>query len=300
MIRQLSRSTTITLLLSPAGILLISATRLLIVSNSNPATAAAIVSSDGYINTLLGSLLPMVAIFMPYIALMLLFFRFVILSVLCFMAASLITPATAAPSVVLGMIHRDLLDMVNWIGKNAIGVSILFAITAILAISVAIDKGILGVARVAGTMMVIVLIPVMLHTYPLPLKHLAYYKSQLRQPWLPAERFDFSSRASVVAYKLSTDGDWVELLIASTGTVKFYREGSVISQSICQMAVRREYGTLVNIFPRKAGVPGCSARRQVPADGGGQPRPTALTWNPRRLIGPIAGTNIDPVLPSQK
>ena len=74
-IRRIGRSATLALLLSPVGLLLISATRLLIVSYYNPATALAILSSGGYINTLLGTIMPMVPIFMPYLALVLLFFN---------------------------------------------------------------------------------------------------------------------------------------------------------------------------------------------------------------------------------
>jgi hypothetical protein len=47
---RLSRSTTIALIASPIGLLVVSVIRLLIVADYNPATASAIVSSGGYVD----------------------------------------------------------------------------------------------------------------------------------------------------------------------------------------------------------------------------------------------------------
>ena len=55
---RLSRSATIALLVSPIGLLFVSAARLLIISDYNPATASAIVSSGGYVDALLGTVPP--------------------------------------------------------------------------------------------------------------------------------------------------------------------------------------------------------------------------------------------------
>src|SRR5437879_6278988 len=71
---RLSKSATIALLLSPAGIILIAVIRLLIISNYNVTTALAIASTGGYINTLFGTVLPMVPVLLPYLALVLLLF----------------------------------------------------------------------------------------------------------------------------------------------------------------------------------------------------------------------------------
>lgn len=80
------------LLFSPIGILLISATRLLIISDYNTTTAVTIASSGGYINTLLGSIIPLVPIFMPYLALLLLLFRRFILAVIALLFAAVMSP----------------------------------------------------------------------------------------------------------------------------------------------------------------------------------------------------------------
>lgn len=92
LLRTLLRPT-IALLLSPLGLVLISATRLLIVADDRPSTAIAIASSGGYVNTLLGTLIPILPIFIPYIALIFLFFRRFLLSAVSFLAAAFISPA---------------------------------------------------------------------------------------------------------------------------------------------------------------------------------------------------------------
>src|SRR5260370_28045296 len=74
---RLGRSATIAFIVSPVGLLLISVVRLLIVSDYNPVTASAIVSSGGFFDTLLGTIIPLVPIFIPYLALLLLFFNLV-------------------------------------------------------------------------------------------------------------------------------------------------------------------------------------------------------------------------------
>jgi hypothetical protein len=93
---RLTRSATIALLLSPAGLLIIAAARLLIISDYNTATASAIVSSSGYVNTLLGTIIPLIPLVMPYLALILLFFNRVIPGILALVATAFISPAAAA------------------------------------------------------------------------------------------------------------------------------------------------------------------------------------------------------------
>lgn len=73
--------------------LLISAGRLIIVSNYNTTTAVTIAASGGYVSTLLGSVIPLVAIFAPYMALILLLFKRFLLSIMLFVFAAFITPS---------------------------------------------------------------------------------------------------------------------------------------------------------------------------------------------------------------
>ena len=93
---------TITLLVSPIGLLVISATRLLVISNYSTTTAAAVASSGGYVNTILGTLIPLVPLFLPYLALLFLLFRKPALSLLTFIAAIFVSPTRLAPLTSLG------------------------------------------------------------------------------------------------------------------------------------------------------------------------------------------------------
>jgi hypothetical protein len=97
----------IALILSPIGLLLISAGRLIIVSDYNTTTAVTIASSGGYINTLLGSVIPLVAIFAPYLALLLLLLKRFLLSLMVFAFAAFITPSPISMPEVLSLAKAD-------------------------------------------------------------------------------------------------------------------------------------------------------------------------------------------------
>jgi hypothetical protein len=99
---------TIALLLSPLGIILLSAGRLLIVADYNTTTAVTIASSSGYVNTLVGSIIPLLPIFAPYIALILLLFKRFLLSIIAFTFAAFITPAPVSLSQLAHAAGRDL------------------------------------------------------------------------------------------------------------------------------------------------------------------------------------------------
>jgi MFS family permease len=103
---QISKQT-LALILSPLGILLISAARLIIVSDYNTTTAVTIASSGGYVNALLGSIIPLVPVFAPYIALLLLLFRRFLLSLIAFIFTAFITPAPVKLSDMLPLASAE-------------------------------------------------------------------------------------------------------------------------------------------------------------------------------------------------
>lgn len=84
----------IALILSPVGLLLISAARLIVVANFNTTTAVTIASSGGFVNTLLGTVIPLIPVFMPYVALLLLLTRHFLLSIMTFIFAAFISPTS--------------------------------------------------------------------------------------------------------------------------------------------------------------------------------------------------------------
>ena len=69
----------------------------------NPDTALAIVSSGGYVDTLLGTIIPLVPISAPYLALVLLFFNRVIPAILMLLATAFMSPVIIARPAALAL-----------------------------------------------------------------------------------------------------------------------------------------------------------------------------------------------------
>jgi hypothetical protein len=144
----------IALILSPIGVLLISAARLIIVANFNTTTAVTIASSGGFLNTLLGTVIPLVPVFMPYFALLLLLTRHFLLSVLAFAFTAFITPTSITLTDIVYLVQADWYHLVIVISDNRrsviVGVlvilvllwiynrSLLEALSAVVALAVAV------------------------------------------------------------------------------------------------------------------------------------------------------------------
>jgi len=112
----------------PIGVLLISAGRLIIVANFNTTTAVTIASSGGFVNTLLGTVIPLVPVFMPYFALILLLTRHFLLSVLAFAFAAFITPTSITLTDVLYLIQTDWYHLVNVFSDSRPGIIVIVLI----------------------------------------------------------------------------------------------------------------------------------------------------------------------------
>lgn len=81
------------LLLSPIVILFASATRLIIIANYDTTTATTIASSAGAISTLLGTVVPLLPLFLPALFIVLIIFRRLALAFLTALAAGFVSPA---------------------------------------------------------------------------------------------------------------------------------------------------------------------------------------------------------------
>jgi hypothetical protein len=81
------------LLLSPIVVLFASATRLLIISNYDTTTATAMASSAGVVGTLLGTIIPILPLFLPALLVFLIVVRRWALALLTGLAAAVISPA---------------------------------------------------------------------------------------------------------------------------------------------------------------------------------------------------------------
>ena len=150
----MTTSRSIRLILGPLGLLLISAARLIIVANFNTTTAVTIASSGGFLNTLLGTVIPLVPVFMPYFALILLLTRHFLLSILAFAFTAFITPTSITLTDVLYLVQTDWYHLVIMVSDSRRAIiiavlvilvllwiynrSLLEALSAVVALAVAV------------------------------------------------------------------------------------------------------------------------------------------------------------------
>jgi hypothetical protein len=256
-IGRIGKSATIALLLSPVGRLLISVTRLLIISNYNPTTAMAIASSQGYLNTLLGTIIPLVPIFMPYLALLLLFSGRVIAGMLALLAAALISAPSVSRSDIFITARKDWYLISARTGTHhTLLVSMAFLFAGLLFAEL-IGFNFIVFIRTLGTVASLALIAIVVELYPLPIKSSAYV-NPVTQPWLPAERITLTSHQDIIGYVISSDGYWLEVLISRSRTIQHYRMSDIGEREICQMNASGQNRPLIALEQVQVPIPLCS------------------------------------------
>jgi hypothetical protein len=261
---RLQRSTTLALILSPVGILLLSVARVLIVADYNAATAAAIVTSGGYINALLGSVVPIVPILMPYVALVLLFFKRFLLGIVALVVTALISPAAVSGAQAYVIAKRDLRlishssSIIVWIVELVV-IGIVLLIYVILA-------GPSALVTSVGTISSLALALYVLQIYSFP-NIASSYSELIRQPWMPAERITLSSGPPVIGYVLASTDTSLEVLLNSNRSIIFYPNGTVVREQICQVnSAPTRTRPLVTFLPPNAGIPDCANSMRNPLD----------------------------------
>jgi hypothetical protein len=256
--RRLSRSATIALLLSPVGILIVSVIRLLIIADYNTTTALAIASSGGYINTLFGTVIPLVPIFLPYVALGLLFSNRVILAIAALLAVAFVSPMAVSRATASRFISQ------GWHSVTSGGWHIVYLVSAALVVLVLVGElvgwGYNTFFKTLSSIACIALIPIFLFVYPFPLSN-TFYAEQLRRPWLPAEEITLNSGQVLIGYLLSEDQDWVVILKADSRTIYYYHEPQVTNRQICQLEHTSANTPLISLIPsgQKQPIPPCEA-----------------------------------------
>lgn len=245
---RLGRSATIALLVSPIGVLFVSAARLLIISDYNPATASAIVSSGGYVDALLGTVLPLIPLVLPYLALLLLFFNRVIAGLLALLATALISPTTPAA-------HK--LVNVTWASVNpsvsGVIIVVLFGLViAFFLLLTLLGAGFATMMRIIGVALSIALIPTFAQLYPLPATN-SFYTQLLRQPWLPAETFTLSTGQRFTGYALADDGTSIEILNDASRTITYYQVSQVSDRQVCELGPAAATQPLITLSSARTG-----------------------------------------------
>ena len=244
--------------------ILVAATRLMIVSDYNTNTALAILRSGGYVNTLLGSIIPLVPILMPWIALLLLYLNQMIASLLAFAAALLISPVTLTRQHVLSIAQHDV--PVTHGGASKVLSFFLAAAAAVLLLIELVGFGIRATARSVGLAATVAIVPIMFRLYPLPASDV-FYTNLLTQPWLPAETITLTTYQSMTGYVLESDQDWVEVLLAEDRTVVQYHTSQVTLRAMCQIAVVASERPLFPLLNTQSELPLCVL--PPPAEGSG-------------------------------
>jgi hypothetical protein len=151
----------IALILSPIGLLLISAGRLIIVANFNTTTAVTIASSGGFVNTLLGTVIPLVPVFMPYLALLLLLFRRFLLSIMTFIFAAFISPTsiTLAEGFSLAKTDWNRIDTVV-VNNRPVAIVVVLAVLVVLWVyNRSFIEGLSTVVVMVVALIVLIVIP---------------------------------------------------------------------------------------------------------------------------------------------
>jgi hypothetical protein len=230
------------------------------VTNYNPAVALSVASSGGYVNTLLGTIIPLVPIFMPYLALLLLFFNRVIVGILTFLAAALVSPTLMTVSSTLSLIQRDGQRLVNSIHEHFLLALFLGIPFVVLLIIELLGIGFYAFLKTTATVASLALIPLIFKVYPLPLNNnQGYYAVLLRQPWLPPVTITLGSGRKIVGYTLSTEGKWYVVLLAEHRTLRYIRPQYVRKQVVCQMGRSKVTQPLFTLVPKVPTVPTCKA-----------------------------------------
>lgn len=278
MIKNIRRSSTVALLLSPVGILIIAAARLLIIADYHMNSALAILSSAGYVNTLLGTVFPLIPALLPYLALALLYLNRVIASVLAFLATVLISPATMnRASAGTLLLHDWQVAIGGGFWKHALLIAlalpaVTFAVFSLLGV------GLKSTTRVVGTVGIILLLPVIVRLYPAPLTA-GFYTDIVRQPWLPAEALTLTSHRTVIAYELDSDGVWMEVLRAEDHAVVYYKLADVTGRQLCQVSSISSLRPVVTLVSGSSGSTSCdSLLSEASAAEGPAPKPTPAMW----------------------
>jgi hypothetical protein len=237
----------------------------LIVADYNTATAAAIVTSGGYINALLGSIVPIVPILMPYIGLVLLFFKRFLLGVAALLVTALISPAAVSGSQAYAIAKRDLKLISH---SSGTGVWILeLVVIGILLLIYFCAAGPRALITTVGTISSLALALYVLQIYSFS-NSTTSYSDLIRQPWLPAEQITLSSGPAVTGYVLASTSTSLEVLLNSTRSIVFYPNNTVVSERICQVkAVPKRTRPLVTFLPPNAGIPNCQSPDRTAPDG---------------------------------
>ena len=173
------------------------------------------------------------------------------------------------------MVKRDWNLIIGWSSAHLFIVVIL-AIPAISLLLITLPLGFSAFFKTVGTIASLALVPYIVQLYPLPHNN-NFYAEQLRQPWLPAETITLASHRYITGYTLSSDSDWLVVLLAGNRQIVYYLSAEVARRQVCQIGKAGPVRPLVTLVPAATHVPLC--RQSTP----GAPSPAAPSGLAGRL-----------------
>jgi hypothetical protein len=263
---------------------------LLIVSNYNPATALAIASSGGYASTLLGTVIPLIPIIMPYLVLVFLFFNRVILAILASVATVFVSPVSVGRPAARETVDTDWRFIIH---APLLVIIIMIVLALIVAALLGVELLGLGFSifmRTLATIACIALIPLVSQLYSVSLAP-DYYTELIRQPWLPAETITLVSGQNFTGYVLSDDGSWLAILKNDSRSVYYYPDTDVAKRQICQLSAVQQKSPLVTFLPAHENLPAPTRLCGSPSTSTRIPKPT-LAPTPNRVNSHTRGLQL--------
>lgn len=246
--------------MTPVGLALVSAVRLLIISNYNVTTAVTVAESGGFVNTFLGSLIPLVPVLMPYLALLFLIFRRFILCTFAIVATALISPVVHPSVVTLSYLDNYWFAIYGDLHSALPDIVFVIVICGVLVAwggSLGSFVGYSGLTILWACVAAFALAPYLLTAYPAP-RTQSFYSSYLRQPWLTAEQITVDPSKIYQGYVLSSDDQWMTVLLYQSRTIAYFRADSVTARIVCAPPTKPPPPPLVRLVNAKSiSLPGC-------------------------------------------
>lgn len=245
------------LLLSPAVVLVASGTRLIVISNHDTSTAVTIASAGGVTGTLLGTIVPLLPAYLPFLVLVLVLFRRPVLAFVVALATALVSPAYVGFSKGWDRALDDLWSMLDrlshwewglaWnehrVALVSVAVGVVFAIWGTAQVQLYSDDFLPPSAKLAihfgwGLVYASVCLLGLLFVqavYRVPFD-IANFDAIMRRPWVPAEEITLDTGERYVGYTISSQDGWFLVLNEHDRSLAYLNADKVVTRRVCTPA----------------------------------------------------------------
>ncbi|GAA4936313.1 hypothetical protein EV188_114150 [Actinomycetospora succinea] len=242
------------LILSPAVLLVAAACRLLLITNYDTTTATAVTVAGGFTGTLLGTLVPLLPVFLPAITIALIMGRYWQLAALSGLATAIIAPAYATFATGWNRAkfeYNDMLTRLDLEGWRALYSDSRWLLICVLggALLVYLDP---PIPLITGGWSIFVPQLAMVAIYSIVVAAICGYafffvraiyqvpfdmrtvSEVVRRPWIPAEEVALKSGEVKVGYALNVSVGWYVLLDEETRTIEYLPSSEVTRRTVCK------------------------------------------------------------------